>query len=596
MPPTAASINGFPVTQGFDYRTNMGLTGGCTSVLSPRAAARRAHERAQFGENRDPAADVRSGARSGSRRTAVQLMGGYKYLPLMTIGTFSTTNENSTIASLGTQPFGLGRRLQPADGHVLGRADADQDLGRAHVARRLRLPRISAGRSRATGSPAAVSSSTAPTRAPTTRAALNDRAQSWAQFMLGLPTAATGAVATPGTQSSQFEIASPGEFNQMYHGLFVQDDWRVNPTADPESRPAVRDQRRHDGVRGPQPRRLRPRSREPDRGRGAGGVRARARSREIPVAEFKVKGGLLFADGPVNETVTKVLPRARPSVSAHRATVLRGGVGLFSYDYFFENINQAGFSQATPVIVDERQRPDVHRREADQSDSERPADAAGRRRARAGEPARSEPRHAVPAGSRGAVLHAAGRSACSTTAAAAGWRRSPTSARAASNLPVVAAGQQHPDAVPIDVAHAATRPSRRCCRTNVTESVRRPAAGQHDQRRHRARNQLLRPYPQFGTFAIEDYEGSDRYDAATMQLEKRFRSGNSLTVQYTRSSTARQAELPEPAERRARGSGLAERSAEPLVDRHQPAAAVRPQRALGQGLEPALDAVSAAGR
>jgi hypothetical protein len=50
-----------------------------------------------------------------------------------------------------------------------------------------------------------------------------------------------------------------------------------------------------------------------------------------------------------------------------------------------------------------------------------------------------------------------------------------------------------------------------------------------------AKNQLLRPYPQFGTFAIEEYNGSDRYDAATIQMEKRFRSGNSLTAQYTRS-------------------------------------------------------------
>ncbi len=51
-----------------------------------------------------------------------------------------------------------------------------------------------------------------------------------------------------------------------------------------------------------------------------------------------------------------------------------------------------------------------------------------------------------------------------------------------------------------------------------------------------AKSQLLRPFPEFGTFAIEEYGGSDRYDAATIQLEKRFRSGNSLTAQYTRSS------------------------------------------------------------
>ncbi len=48
--------------------------------------------------------------------------------------------------------------------------------------------------------------------------------------------------------------------------------------------------------------------------------------------------------------------------------------------------------------------------------------------------------------------------------------------------------------------------------------------------------QLLRPYPEFGTFAIEKYVGSDRYNAFTLQLDKRFRSGNSFTMQYTHSS------------------------------------------------------------
>src|SRR5439155_10209714 len=60
--------------------------------------------------------------------------------------------------------------------------------------------------------------------------ALNDRAQSWAQFMLGLPTVGGGNVATPGTTSSQFETAAEGDFRQQYHGLFLQDDWRATST------------------------------------------------------------------------------------------------------------------------------------------------------------------------------------------------------------------------------------------------------------------------------------------------------------------------------------------------------------------------------
>ena len=50
------------------------------------------------------------------------------------------------------------------------------------------------------------------------------------------------------------------------------------------------------------------------------------------------------------------------------------------------------------------------------------------------------------------------------------------------------------------------------------------------------RQQLLRPFPEFGTISVEEYAGSDRYHAATVQIEKRFRGRNSLTAQYTRSS------------------------------------------------------------
>ena len=50
------------------------------------------------------------------------------------------------------------------------------------------------------------------------------------------------------------------------------------------------------------------------------------------------------------------------------------------------------------------------------------------------------------------------------------------------------------------------------------------------------RQQLLRPYPEFGTFNVEEYAGSDNYKAGTINIQKRFKTGNSLSVQYTRSS------------------------------------------------------------
>src|SRR6185295_3977364 len=63
------------------------------------------------------------------------------------------------------------------------------------------------------------------------------------------------------------------------------------------------------------------------------------------------------------------------------------------------------------------------------------------------------------------------------------------------------------------------------------------------------RRQLLLPFPQFltgsnngavsgtGTISVgtEEYVGSDKYDAGTIRVEKRFANGNSLLATYTRS-------------------------------------------------------------
>src|SRR5262249_45472219 len=142
-------------------------------------------------------------------------------------GSFSSTNANSTIASLGAQRSDWGDGFdRPMT--TLSLAPTVTRIWRGHSARAgydLRYQRwtivndgFPGGRFQFNGAYTRASNS----------AATNDRAQAWAQFLLGLPTATTGAVATPGTQSSQFEAASPGEFTQWYHGLFVQDDWRVS--------------------------------------------------------------------------------------------------------------------------------------------------------------------------------------------------------------------------------------------------------------------------------------------------------------------------------------------------------------------------------
>lgn len=524
-------INDFAVTRGFDYRTNAGATVGFTSTLSPvllfdvRASA------ARFGEYRDPAVEF-DPAQLGFSTTALQLMNGYKYLPFFTFGSFSTTNANSTIASLGSQRSDWGPgfnrpmdtlSVQPTLTKLWGghsaRAGYDFRVQRWHI--------VSAGypggRFQFNG---------AYTRATNT-AALNDRGQSWAQFLLGLPTAATGAVATPGTQSSQFEIASEGNFTQMYHGLFVQDDWRVTRklTINAGVRVEI-----NTGMEESQDRNLAgfdlttPNPIEA----AAQAAYGRAPIAEIPVSSFRVPGGLRFADGPVNDTVAKVLPRGAIAYLLDDRTVFRAGVGLFSYDYFFENINQAGFSQATPVIVT-------------QDNGLTFTGVTLSNPVPSGQllqPVGSALGLSSQLGQTLGTLYQPDREAPYYTRWEASVQRDFGAGWVAAFTYMGSRGTDLPVARQVNnipTQYLSTSRSRDAATESfLTQNVANPFAGLLAGSTLNGgtvqRLQLLRPHPQFGTFAIEEYTGSDRYHAGTLQLQKRFRNGNSLTAQYTRSS------------------------------------------------------------
>ena len=84
----------------------------------------------------------------------------------------------------------------------------------------------------------------------------------------------------------------------MYHGMFVQDDWKLSNAADGQPRAALRVRRR----RRPIPENRNVRGFDPPRRRSAspapreGGLRAQPRSRELPVVCVpRQRGGLQFA-------------------------------------------------------------------------------------------------------------------------------------------------------------------------------------------------------------------------------------------------------------------------------------------------------------
>jgi hypothetical protein len=364
-------------------------------------------------------------------------------------------------------------------------------------------------------------------------AALNDRGQSWAQFLLGLPTAATGAVATPGTSSSQFEIASEGDFRQMYHGLFVQDDWRVGSKLtlnfglrlEINSGMSEVDNRNLAGFDTT--------SSNPIEAQAQANYAANPIP-EIPPSAFKVKGGLLFADGPVNKTVTKAMPRGAFSYLLNERTNLRGGFGIFSYDYFFENINQAGFSQATPVLVTNDN--GITFTGATLSNPVPSGQLV--------QPVGSALGLSSQLGQALGTLYQPDREGAYYQRWEAslqrdwhgGWVSSFTYIGSRGvNLPVVRASNNIPMSY-LSTSRSRDAANESLLSANVTSPFAGLLPGSTINGATVARSQLLRPFPEFSTFAIEEYNGSDRYDAATVQIEKRFRSGNSLTAQYTRSS------------------------------------------------------------
>ena len=122
---------------------------------------------------------------------------------------------------------------------------------------------------------------------------------------------------------------------------------------------------------------------EPDRGGRAGGLRAEPDPAD-PGQRLQGHGrpALRRRRREQDDDQGAAARRASPTCSTS-APSLRGGVGLFSYDYFFENINQAGLLAGDARPDDQRQRHHLHGREPDEPDSERSAHPAGGQRARA---------------------------------------------------------------------------------------------------------------------------------------------------------------------------------------------------------------------
>lgn len=536
------AINGFEVTHGFDFRSNTGVTAGFTSTLSSTLLFDLRASYSKFGEWRDPAQTF-DPASLGFSPTTAALFGDYDYLPFMMFGAFSTTNQNSTIASLGAQRSDWGQGFSRPF-YNLSLSPTVTRLWGAHSLRvgyELRYRRwditnagYGAGRYFFNGAYTRANNS-----APT-----NDVAQTWAQFLLGLPTTGTNTVAGTNT-ASQLEIAANSDYRQTSHGVFLQDDWRVNKklTLNLGVRVEV-----EQALREAQNRNLAGFDAAAASPIEAAASAAYGRNPipELPASQFRVKGGVLFEDGPIYNRLVKPLPRAALSYLLGERTVLRAGGGFFSYPFYFDAGNQSGFSQPTGVITTTNN----------------------------GGSFLADLTNPIPGGSliqpTGSSLGLASSMGLTLGTVVPSERKTPYYTRwqvgvqrdlgrgwVVEAFYVGSRGRHLPvtrdlNALPSQfLSTSRTRDTAQ--EAFLSTQVPNPFAGLLPGTGLNGatiqRRQLLLPFPQFlgganngavagtGTISVgtEEYVGSDQYDAGTIRLEKRFAGGNSLLATYTRS-------------------------------------------------------------
>ena len=179
------------------------------------------------------------------------------------------------------------------------------------------------------------------TRGPLDNSATAAIGQELASFLLGVPTG--GVIDRNATRSNQ----------TLYNGMFFHDDWKItrkltlNLGLRYELEGATTE-RYNRNIRGFDTTATSP-------------IEAAAKTKyatspiaEVPVSSFSVKGGLLFANesnrGFWESDKNNFMPRFGIAYQINEKTVLRGGFGVYTAPFIIDGVNQTGFSQSTNIV------------------------------------------------------------------------------------------------------------------------------------------------------------------------------------------------------------------------------------------------------
>ncbi len=353
-----------PLTSGFEYRTNDGASLDYTATLSSSTVLDVRTNLSQFVQERRPGAEF-DPASLGFTGAALAAMRGYQYLPRFDIRTYDAGRPIRSILGSNRSDYngGLLRpfyvfSVQPSVTQVWGNHTMRYGYDARVLRENFSTDGFQGGRfffdgTYVTNTTTTTTNSTSQTNTDRNR---NVYGRDVASFLLGIPTAST-------SQSLIDTSARSYSVQSLYHGFFFQDDWRLTPklTLNLGLRYELElglTERFDRLLRGFDATSASPIQTAAQAAYLAAFNADPNRATNFPRTpdQFNVPGGVTYA-GDNNRALwdadkSNWQPRVGVAYQADQKTVLRAGFGIFMSPFRIlpDNVNQVGFSASTPFI------------------------------------------------------------------------------------------------------------------------------------------------------------------------------------------------------------------------------------------------------
>jgi len=345
----AGVVNGFPVTKGFEFRTNDGGNIDYTVTLSPRLVLDLRTGVNRFAQERRPGAEF-DPALLGFTGQAIAALRGYQYFPRFDIRTYDAGRPIRSILGSNRADYNEGllrpfqmASFQPTVTQIFGNHSTKYGYDFRVIRENFTSDGYQGGRFFFDGTYTSLASNSSNT-------IRNTYGRDVAAFLLGIPS----------VQSTQSRIENSTNYSvqSLFHGFFFHDDWRVTSklTLNLGLRYELEKgltERYNRIVRGidlttPSP------VEAAAKAAYASAFNANPSGFVLPPDQFRALGGLTFA-GDDNRNIwdadkSNWQPRVGVAYKLTEKTILRGGFGIFVAPFQVETPFQPGFSGSTPFV------------------------------------------------------------------------------------------------------------------------------------------------------------------------------------------------------------------------------------------------------